>query len=128
MHAARVAPGMAVVLGLLVALGATGCDASSAPSSVAAPASQPASPAASVPASAPASPPAVTASATPVSSGGFQNLVVSAAVRSELLVAFAARTGIPLSDVAGSRPDSVYYGYAPATETYNGWMALTSPR
>jgi hypothetical protein len=122
MHAARVSPRMAVVLGLLAAIGVTGCTANSAPSSVAAPTSQSASPAASAPASPPAvtssATPASSASATPSSSGGVQNLAVNAAVRSELVTAFAAAKSISLSDVAGSRPGSVFYGFDPATETY----------
>jgi hypothetical protein len=47
-----------------------------------------------------------------------QNLAVSTAVRSELLTAFAAVKNIPVSDVAGSTPGSLYYAYVPATETY----------
>ncbi|MGH3296932.1 MAG: hypothetical protein ACRDP7_34575 [Trebonia sp.] len=111
MHALRVAPGTAVMLGLLVATGLTGCKPNSAPSSVAASTSQPATSAGS----APASPSPATSSATP---GSVQNLPVSAGVRSELLTAFAAEKSIPISDVAGSTPGSVYYGYVPATDTY----------
>jgi hypothetical protein len=105
---------MTVALGLVIALGVSGCKGSSAPSAAAAPATQQASQAAS----APASPPVATSSAAPGSSTGFQNLAVSAAVRSELLDAYAAGKNIPVSDVAGTRPGSVYYGYDPATQTY----------
>jgi hypothetical protein len=35
-----------------------------------------------------------------------------------LLTAFAGLKNIPASDVAGSRPGSIYYGYVPSTETY----------
>jgi hypothetical protein len=47
-----------------------------------------------------------------------QNLSVSTAVRSELLTAFAAIKNIPVSDVAGSTPGSIYYAYDPSTQTY----------
>jgi len=115
MHAVRVAPCMAVLLGLLVAIGVAGCKPSSAPSSVAASTSQPAASASS----ASASPPHATSGATPSAApSGVQNLPISAGVRSELLTAFAAEKSIPPADVAGSTPGSVYYGYVPATDTY----------
>jgi hypothetical protein len=119
MHVVRVAQGMAVALGLLAAIGVSGCTAGSAP--VAATASQPASLAASAPAatvpSGTASAPAATSSAVPTASGAVMNLLVSAAVRSELLTAYAAYRNIPVSDVQGV-PGSVYYADQPATGTY----------
>jgi hypothetical protein len=118
MRAVRLAPRMAGALGLLAAVGITGCTGSSAP--VAATASQPASLAASASAAAPsaaAPAPAVTSSAAPSASGAVQNLIVSAAMRSELLAAYAAFRNIPASDVQGV-PGSVYYAYQPTTGTY----------
>jgi|SRR5215471_2980790 len=108
MRARRVAPGITLVLGLLVAPGIIGCQSNSAPASVAT-SSPPATSAASATA---------TSSGTPASSGGVQNLSVSPEVRGELIAAFAARKNIPVDYVARSSPDSVYYSYDPATETY----------
>src|SRR5215467_13002213 len=99
MRARRVAPGITLVLGLLVAPGIAGCQGNSAPASVATTSGQPATSAAS---------PAATSSGTPASSGGVQNLAVSPEVRGELLAAFAARKNIPPAYVARSSPDSVY--------------------
>jgi hypothetical protein len=125
---------MAVFLGLLAAVGVSGCTGSSAP--VAATASPPASHATAASsstsraatASAEAAPSpaasasAATSSATPGSSGAVKNLIVSPVVRSELLVAYAAFRKIPTSDMRGL-PDSVYYAYQPATGTY--WAKAT---
>jgi hypothetical protein len=120
MHAVRSAPVLAALLGLAVTVGATGCDVISGRNSAAPVASQLSTSAAIVahPATAHASSPAVKASATPTSSGGFQNLPATAAVESALLQAYVTMKSIPASDVAGSRPGSVYYGYDKATETY----------
>ena len=120
MHAVRVGPRVVTALGLLAAIGVSGCRASSAPGPVAATASQPASLTASAPASPATSVPAVASSARPTSSGGVQNLIVAAAVRSALLAAYAANRSIPASDVQGV-PGSVYYAYVPATATYWAW-------
>jgi hypothetical protein len=121
MHAVRVAPVLAAVLGLLVASGATGCDALSGQGSAAPVASQLSSSSAAVvsksaghPATRPASSPAVKGK----SSAGFQNLLATPAVQSALLAAYVAMKRIPASDVAGTRPDSVFYGYDKATDTY----------
>src|ERR1700757_3101171 len=103
MRSVRVVPGMTAVLVSLVAVAVAGCSPFSSSSSAAAPAGQPASPAASTAAAAPA----VSSSPTS-SSGGVQNLVATAAVKSELLTTFAATSNIPASDVAGSVPGSVY--------------------
>jgi hypothetical protein len=121
MHSVRVAPRMAVLLGLLVAVGVTGCKSNSAPANAAPVISQN-----SQSASAQASPSAVTSSTAPASSGGIQNLPVTTAVRSGLLAAYAAAKNIPVADVAGSVPGSIYYAYDPATGTY--WaMAAYEP-
>jgi hypothetical protein len=97
-------------LGLLAVIAVTGCTSSSPAGP------QTATPAASSPASSPAAASAV-ASASP-SSSGFRNLAVTAAVRSQLMTAFALAKDIPAADIAGSTPKSVYYGYDPATSTY----------
>ncbi len=111
MRAVGVVPGMTAVLISLVAV--AGCSPLSSSSSTATATSQPASPTAS----ASTAVPAVTPPATPTSSsGGVQNLDASAAVKSELLAAYAAARGIPVSDVASKF--SVYYAYDPATQTY----------
>ena len=52
------------------------------------------------------------------SSGGVQNLDATTAVKSELLAGFATAQNIPVSDVAGSLPNSIYYAYDPAIQTY----------
>ena len=118
-----------MALGLLAAMGIAGCTGSSAP--VAAAPSQPASlaasasPASAAAASAPSpatSAPAATASAAPGSSGEVKNLVVTPAVRSELLAVYAAFRKIPAADAKGL-PGSVYYAYVPATGTY--WAKAT---
>jgi hypothetical protein len=116
MRAVRVVPGMTAVLVSLVAIAVAGCSPFSSSSSTAAPASQPASSAASAPSTAAAAP-AATPSATS-SSGGVQNLIATAAVKSELLTTFAATSKIPASDIAGSVPGSVYYAYDPTTQMY----------
>jgi hypothetical protein len=117
MRDVRVAPWMAVAAGLLVVLGVAACNSSSSASS-AGTASQPAGHASSA-----AAAPASTAAD---SSAAVRNLPVSAAVRAQLLAAFAAYKSIPQSDVAGSRPGSTYYAYDPATATY--WaMAAYDP-
>jgi hypothetical protein len=123
-------PGMRAVpavLGLLVtiAITVTGCHSSSTPQAGAAshPASSATAPASSPPsAGAPVTPTSVTSpsatSSAASSPGGFQDLAVPAAVRSELIAAFAAAKGIPVADVPGTTPGSVHYGYDAATATY----------
>jgi hypothetical protein len=134
MRAVRVVPVVATALGLLAAVMVAGCTGSSAP--VATTSSQPASLAASAstasastasasPAAAPpgtASAPAATSSAAPSPSSAVQNLIVSTAVRGDLLAAYAAFRKIPASDAKGL-PGSVYYAYVPATGTY--WAKAT---
>lgn len=120
MHAVRVAPVLAAVLGFAVVLGATGCDAIPGRNSAALVASQLSTSAAVV--SKPAGHPATGAASSPAvkgkSSGQVQNLPATAALRSALLAAYVAMKGIPASEVAGTRPGSVYYGYVKATGTY----------
>jgi hypothetical protein len=54
----------------------------------------------------------------PAGPGGVRDLAVSRDVRNELTAAYADYRGISPSDVAGTRPGSVYYAYDPATHTY----------
>jgi hypothetical protein len=118
MRTVRVVPGMTAVLVSLVAIAVAGCSPFSSSGSAAAPASSAATANSQTASSAaPAAAPAATPSATS-SSGGVQNLTATAAVKSELLAAFAAVKNIPASDVAGADPDSIYYAYDPATQTY----------
>jgi hypothetical protein len=100
-------------LGLLATLAVAGCTTS--------PASGPAAPdhgrSANPAATAVVSPGAASGSA-PAGAGGVRNLAVSRDVRNELTAAYADYRGISLSNVAGTRPGSVYYAYDPATYTY----------
>jgi len=105
-----------VGLALLATAGMSACSANRAPSIAGPGMDHTTSPAAT----GAASPSPDAPSATPGASGNVQNLVVSAAVRSELTAAYVAYKGIQLSDVAGASPmpASVYYAYDPATESY----------
>jgi hypothetical protein len=120
MHAVRVAPVVAAVLGLAVAIGATGCDVLAGRTSSAPVASQLSTAAGIVsrPASHPATAPASSHAAKAKSSGGIQDLLATAAVQSALLEAYLAMKHIPAADVTGSQPGGVYYGYDKATKTY----------
>ena len=121
MHAVRVAPVVAAVLGLLVPVGATGCDAISVPGSAAPVAGQLSTSAAIIsrPAGHPVTAsPSSPAKASATSSGGVQNLQATAAVQSALLAAYVVMKNIPAADVAGTQPGTVYYGYDKATNTY----------
>jgi hypothetical protein len=51
-------------------------------------------------------------------SAGAQNLVVTSALRTELLQAGAASNGVPASGYTGLTPGRTYYAYDPATTTY----------
>jgi hypothetical protein len=99
-------------LGLLATVAVAGCTATSTSSPAAPGHGRSASPAATTAVSPAASSPA------PAGTGGVRNLPVSQDVRNELTVAFVNTKGIPLSDVAGTLPGSVYYAYDPATDTY----------
>lgn len=57
-------------------------------------------------------------STTSPASGAPQNLVATAALKSALTAAFVAHSGLPANEVAGTAPNSVYYGYLPSTSTY----------
>jgi hypothetical protein len=131
MHVPRFAPGAAIALGLL-SVGIAGCTGSSGPATAASSQSLAASaspatttPATTSPATAPSgttSAPAAASSAAPGSSREVKNLVVTSAVRSELLAAYAAFRKIPASDAKGL-PGSVYFAYVPATGAY--WAKAT---
>jgi len=100
-------------LGLLATVAVAGCTASSAPGSAAPGHGRSASGAAT----AAVSPPAASGSAA-AGPGGVCDLTVNRDVRNELTAAYADYRGISPSDVAGTRPGSVYYAYDPATHTY----------
>ena len=100
-------------LGLLATVTVAGCTATSTSSPAAPGDSRSASPAAATA----VSPRAASGSAS-AGPGGVRNLSVGRAVRNELTAAYADFRGISLSDVAGTRPGSVYYAYDPATDTY----------
>lgn len=104
-------------LGLLATVAVAGCTATSTPSPAAPGHGRSASPAAATEVS-----PAASSSA-PAGTGGVRNLPVSRDVRNELTAAYVNSRGIPLSDVAGTIPGSVYYAYDPATDTY--WAEAT---
>ena len=96
-------------LGLLAVVGVAGCTATSASSPAAPGPGRSAGPAVTT---------AVSPGAAADSAAGVRNLAVSRDVRSELTAAYTGYRGISLSDVAGTRPGSVYYAYDPATDTY----------
>ena len=99
-------------LGLLATVAAAGCTATSTSGPAVPGHGRPASPAAATAVS------PVASSSVPAGTGGVRNLPVSRDVLTELTVAFVNAKGIPLSDVAGTLPGSVYYAYDPATDTY----------
>ena len=111
--------------GLLATIAVTGCTAgptSSSPGTAGdgQPTSQPTTTAVGTPpagqSSAPT--PSASSSASPTESAGIENLLVSSALRSQLTTAYVAFRQISVSDVSGTRADSVYYAYAQATNTY----------
>jgi hypothetical protein len=57
-------------------------------------------------------------STTSTTAGRPQNLVATAAVKSALTTAFIAHNGLPVSEVSGTAPKSVFYGFVPSTNTY----------
>jgi hypothetical protein len=118
-------------LALLASLGVAGCTANPSASPPASGPTQTTSPAAVAPGSSgvtpsasgvtPSATTAPTASSTPggsAVSAAVRNLTVTGATRSSLTTAFAAFKGIPQSDIAGTRPNSVYYAFDPAADTY----------
>ncbi len=119
MRALRVVPGRAVAIGLLIATGAAGCAVKPASSSVPVPSQQPtSSPSATGDHATTPAGPAPTKAVTATGSGGVKDLVAPASVRTALLTAYAAIKKLPVSDLAGSAPGSLYYGYVPSTRTY----------
>jgi hypothetical protein len=119
MRTIGVAPRMLAVLGLLAAVGLAGCSPRSAPHPVASVLNQPVTRSTARSASSSTASPRASASASAV-----QNLVISAAVRSELIDAFAVIRRMPPSYVTGTNPGSVYYAYVPATDTYWAWASF----
>jgi hypothetical protein len=116
---------------LLASIGVAGCTANSTASPPASGPTQTTSPAAVAPSSsgvtpsssgvtpsATTAPTASSTSAGSADSAAVRNLTVTGATRSTLTAAFAAFKGIPLSDIAGTRPNSVYYAFDPAADTY----------
>jgi hypothetical protein len=59
-----------------------------------------------------------TTSDTSNTSGAAQNLTATSAVKAALTAAYVAHSGLPASEVAGTAPNSVYYGFLPSTGTY----------
>jgi hypothetical protein len=114
-----IASGRAGAIGLLIVIGASGCAVKSTSSPVPVPSQLPtSSPSAT---GGPATTPAAAASTkalTATGSGGVQDLTATTSVRSALLTAYAAVKELPVSDVAGSEPGSLYYSYVPVTKTY----------
>ncbi len=104
-------------LGLLATVAVAGCTATSTSSPAVPGHGRSASPAVATAVS-----PAVS-NAAPAGTGGVRKLPVSQDLRNELTAAFVNSKGIPLSDVAGTIPGSVYYAYDPATDTY--WAEAT---
>jgi len=60
---------------------------------------------------------------TAVKSSEAHDLVATAEVKAQLTAAFAAAHRLPLAEVAGTYPGSVYYAYDTATRTY--WAAAS---
>ncbi|HEX3796251.1 MAG TPA: hypothetical protein VHV57_17290 [Acidimicrobiales bacterium] len=61
--------------------------------------------------------------ATTATSGADQNLAVTAQVKSDLVAAYVAHSGLPASQIAGTAPGSVYYAFRPASNAY--WALAT---
>jgi hypothetical protein len=105
---------------LLATIALTGCTAGSTSSPGAAgdgqPTSQPATTPLGTPPTGQSSAPTPSASST--ESAGIENLLVSSALRSQLTAVYVAFRQISVSDVSGTRPNSVYYAYDQATNAY----------
>jgi hypothetical protein len=111
---------MLVSIGLITTVSAAACSAHPAGNIAG-----PAGPAATTPA-ATASQAVSPGGATPSATHGaaaVQNLVVTSSVSDELQAAYVAYKQFPPSDIAGAAPNSVYYAYDPATDTY--WAMAT---
>ena len=59
-----------------------------------------------------------TSSTSTTTANGARNLVASPAIKSGLLVAYLAHSGLAADQVVGTAPGSVYYAYLPSTQTY----------
>jgi Protein of unknown function (DUF4232) len=59
-----------------------------------------------------------TSATTTLPPAGAENLFISAGTIAELVATFDAYEHFAPSDVAGTSPGSIYYGYVPATRTY----------
>ncbi len=105
--------------GLLLTIAVTGCSAASPATVGGGQPSSPAAPGTTTPAGQ-TSEPTASAGVSPTASTGIQNLPVTSAVRSEFTAAYATIRQIPTSDVSGTQPNSVYYAYDPATNSYWG--------
>jgi hypothetical protein len=57
-------------------------------------------------------------SSNSTTANGARNLVASPAIKSGLLAAYLAHSGLAGDQVAGSAPGSVYYAYLPSTRNY----------
>lgn len=110
--------------GLLATIAVTGCSASS-PAAVGD--GQQSTPSATTSpgttAAGQSSEPAPSASASSTAPTGIQDLLVTSTVRGQLTTAYAKLRQIPASDVSGTQPNSVYYAYDQATNTY--WAKAT---
>ncbi|HWD08014.1 MAG TPA: hypothetical protein VHA57_02860 [Actinomycetota bacterium] len=120
-------PGVAALAGvllpvLLAACSSTPKNAASTPGAGAG--ASPSAPAASPAASSYPSPyPSPSASAS--LAGAAQNLIVTDALRAQLLAAGAALHGLPTSDYTGLVAGQTYYAFDPATGTYWAGAALS---
>jgi hypothetical protein len=59
-----------------------------------------------------------TSTTTTIPLASAENLFISHRTLVAIIGAFAAYKHIPLSDIAGAEPGTIYYGYVPATSTY----------
>jgi hypothetical protein len=59
-----------------------------------------------------------TSSTSTTTANGARNLVASPAIKSGLLAAYLAHSGLAADQVVGTAPGSVYYAYLPSTQTY----------
>ena len=59
-----------------------------------------------------------TNSTSTTTANGARNLVASPTIKSGLLAAYLAHSGLAADQVVGTAPGSVYYAYLPSTQTY----------
>jgi hypothetical protein len=62
--------------------------------------------------------PSAGTSSTSTTANGARNLVASPAIKSGLLAAYLAHSGLAADQVVGTAPGSVYYAFLPSTQTY----------